>query len=95
MSDLRPDVAIVAMAGRPNVDGEPLQGSLANFVGRMADMLRPSELFLGHHDNWMPPMTRDMTTDEMMAPVRQELALVEPRTRLVEVGYLDGTPLFA
>ena len=95
VSDLRPDVAIVAMAGRPNVDGEPLQGSLANFVGRMAGLLRPREMFLGHHDNWMPPMTRDMTTDEMMAPVREELARVEPRTRLVEVGYMEGTPLLA
>ena len=95
VSDLRPDIAIVAMAGRPNVDGEPLQGSLANFVGRMAGMLRPRELFLGHHDNWMPPMTRDMTTDEMMAPVREELARVEPRTRLVDVGYMEGTTLFA
>ena len=95
VSDLRPDIAIVAMAGRPNVDGEPLQGSLANFVGRMAGILRPREMFLGHHDNWMPPMTRDMTTDEMMSPVREELARVEPRTRLVEVGYMEGTPLFA
>ena len=40
-------------------------------------------------------MTRDMTTDEMMAPVREELARVEPRTALVEVGYLEGTRLFA
>ena len=95
VSDLRPDIAIVAMAGRPNIDGEPLQGSLANFVGRMAGLLRPREMYLGHHDNWMPPMTRDMTTDEMMAPVREELARVEPRTRLVEVGYLEGTPLLA
>ncbi len=95
VSDLRPDVAIVAMAGRPNVDGEPLQGSLANFVGRMAGLMRPREMYLGHHDNWMPPMTRDMTTDEMMAPVREELARVEPRTKLVEVGYMEATPLLA
>ena len=94
VSDLRPDVAIVAMAGRPNVDGEPLQGSLANFVGRMATLLRPREMFIGHHDNWMPPTTQDMTTDAMMTPVREELARVEPRTALVEVGYLEGTPLF-
>ena len=95
VSDLRPDVAIVAMAGRPNVDGEPLQGSLANFVGRMAGLMRPREMFLGHHDNWMPPSTRDMTTNEMMAPVREQLARVEPRITLVEVGYLEGTQLFA
>ena len=95
VSDLRPDIAIVAMAGRPNVDGEPLQGSLANFVGRMAGMLRPREMYLGHHDNWMPPMTQDMTSDEMMGPVRDELVRVEPRTRLIEVGYIEGTQLFS
>ena len=94
VSDLRPDVAIVAMAGRPNLDGEPLQGSLANFVGLMAGLMRPRLMFLGHHDNCLPPTTRDMTTDEMMAPVREELSRVEPRTTLVEVGYLEGTPLF-
>ena len=32
LRDLRPDVAIVAAAGRGNIDGEPIQGSLAEFV---------------------------------------------------------------
>jgi len=94
VSDLRPDVGIVAMAGRPNIDGEPIQGSLAQFVGRMATLLRPRKLILGHHDDWMPPMTHDMTTPEAIAPVREELSRVEPRTELVEVGYMEGTRLF-
>ena len=94
ISDLRPAVAIVAMAGRPNIDGEPIQGSLAQYVSRMATMLRPDKMFLGHHDNWMPPMTQDMATPEAIAPVRQELSRVEPRTQLIEVGYLEGTVLF-
>ena len=34
LGGLRPDVAILAAAGRGNVDGEPIQGSLADFVGR-------------------------------------------------------------
>ena len=33
LQDRRPDVAILAAAGRGNVDGEPVQGSLAGFVG--------------------------------------------------------------
>ncbi len=94
VSDLRPDVAILAMAGRANIDGEPIQGSLAQYVGRMATLLRPNRLFLGHHDNWMPPMTRDMTSPEAIAPVREELSRVEPRSELVEVGYLEATQLF-
>ncbi len=95
ISDLRPDVAVVAMAGRPNIDGEPIQGSLAQFVGRMASLLRPRHLFLGHHDSWMPPTTRDMTTDEALTPVWEELARVEPRTTHVNVGYMEGTRLLA
>lgn len=94
ISDLRPDIAIVGMAGRPNIDGEPIQGSLAQFVGRMATLLRPDKIFLGHHDNWMPPMTQDLSTPEAIAPVREELSRVEPRTQLVEAGYLEGTVLF-
>ena len=34
--DFRPDVAILAAAGRGNIDGEPIQGSLAEFVARQA-----------------------------------------------------------
>jgi L-ascorbate metabolism protein UlaG (beta-lactamase superfamily) len=32
MRDLRPDVAVLSIAGRPNLDGEPFQGSMAQFV---------------------------------------------------------------
>ncbi|GAB4332142.1 MAG: hypothetical protein Kow0010_17850 [Dehalococcoidia bacterium] len=91
--DLRPDVAIVAMAGRGNIDGEPIQGSLAQFVGMMGELLRPKRMVLGHHDDWMPPMTRDMTTSEALAPVRQELSRRAPRTELLTPGYLEGTQL--
>ncbi|MDH5289590.1 MAG: MBL fold metallo-hydrolase, partial [Acidimicrobiia bacterium] len=52
--DLRPDVAIIAAAGRGNVDGEPIQGSLAQFVARQASLLRPKRVVLSHHDDWLP-----------------------------------------
>lgn len=93
VKDLRPDVALVAMAGRANIDGEPIQGSLAQFVGRMGEMLRPSRMVLGHHDDWMPPVTADGTTEEAMAPVRAELSRVASRVELLEVGYLEGTTI--
>ena len=94
LQDVRPDFAIVAMAGRGNVDGEPIQGSLAQFVGRMASILRPPRLTLGHHDDWMPPMTRDMTNADALAPVKSELARMAPRTRLVELSYRSGYVVF-
>jgi L-ascorbate metabolism protein UlaG (beta-lactamase superfamily) len=93
VKDLRPDFAIVAMAGRANIDGEPIQGSLAQFVGRMGDMLRPAGMVLGHHDDWMPPVTADGTTEESIAPARAELGRVAPRVQLLEVGYLEGTTI--
>src|SRR5438876_5479665 len=42
LHNLRPDVAILAAAGRGTIDGEPIQGSLAQFVARQADLLRPA-----------------------------------------------------
>ncbi len=87
LRDLRPDVAILAAAGRGNIDGEPIQGSLAQFVGRQVDLLRPDQVVLCHHDDWLPGFS--VPTDT--APIRQELARVAPRTRLLEPGYLDAT----
>jgi L-ascorbate metabolism protein UlaG (beta-lactamase superfamily) len=89
MRDLRPDVALLGAAGRGNVDGEPIQGSLAQFLARQADMLRPAKVILTHHDNWLPGFS--IPTDT--GPIREELARVVPRTELVEIGYVDSTTI--
>jgi L-ascorbate metabolism protein UlaG (beta-lactamase superfamily) len=89
LHSLRPDVAILAAAGRGNIDGEPIQGSLAQFVARQADLLRPRRLILCHHDDWLPGFSID--TD--VTPIRDELARVVPGTELLELGYLDGTEI--
>lgn len=86
MRELRPDVAILAAAGRGNIDGEPIQGSLAQFVGRQVDFLRPSTVLMCHHDDWLPGFS--VATD--MQPIRDELARVAPDVELLEPGYLDG-----
>jgi len=41
-----------------HTDGEPIQGSLAQFVARQVDLLRPRRVFLGHHDDWLPGFSR-------------------------------------
>jgi L-ascorbate metabolism protein UlaG (beta-lactamase superfamily) len=87
---LRPDVAIIAAAGRGTIDGEPIQGSLAQFVGREAALMRPRRIVLGHHDNWLPGF--GAATD--VAPFREELARFTPGVALDELGYLDGHQLF-
>ena len=89
LRDLRPDVAILAAAGRGNIDGEPIQGSLAQFVARQADLLRPRRLVLGHHDDWMPGFS--VATD--VEPIRRELARQSPRTELLDLGYLDASKI--
>ncbi|MGE0827283.1 MAG: MBL fold metallo-hydrolase [Candidatus Binatia bacterium] len=89
--NLRPDVAILAAAGRGNIDGEPIQGSLAQFVTRQAELLRPRHIVLSHHDNWLPGFSRAID----VAPIRVELARWAPRTQLVEMAYLAAYPIFA
>jgi L-ascorbate metabolism protein UlaG (beta-lactamase superfamily) len=88
---LRPDVAILAAAGRGNLDGEPVQGSLAEFVAREASLLRPRRVILSHHDDWMPGFS--VATDT--APIRKELARWLPKGELLELGYLDARDIFA
>ena len=63
MRDLRPDVAIVAAAGRGNIDGEPIQGSLAQFVAREVELLGADRVVLSHHDNWLPGFSVDTDLD--------------------------------
>jgi L-ascorbate metabolism protein UlaG (beta-lactamase superfamily) len=90
LKNLRPDVAILAAAGRGNVDGEPIQGSLAQFVARQADLLRPKRVILSHHDNWLPGFSGEVN----VMPIRTELARWAPRTELIEMGYLSASPVF-
>lgn len=91
LDDLQADVALLAAAGRGNIDGEPIQGSLADFMARQAERVRPAKLILNHHDNWLPGFSID--TD--VTPIREELARRCPDVELVELGYVDGTVLFA
>ena len=89
LRDLRPDVALLAAAGRGNIDGEPIQGTLAQFVAREVDLLRPGRIVPGHHDDWNPPMTGP--TD--LEPIERELALRTPGVELVHMDYLEGYPI--
>ena len=56
LRDLRPDVALIALAGRPNVDGEPHQGSLAEFLVGEVELLKPQKVLFCHHDVLLPPL---------------------------------------
>jgi L-ascorbate metabolism protein UlaG (beta-lactamase superfamily) len=91
LHDLRADVAILAAAGRGNVDGEPIQGSLSHFVARQAWLVRPRRVILSHHDDWLPGFS--VATD--VKPIREELGRWLPQAELAELGYLDGYEVFS
>jgi len=89
LRDLRPDLALLAAVGRGNVDGEPVQGTLAQYMASEVELLRPKQVVLCHHDDWMPPLTRPID----VAPIQRELAERTPAAKLVEMGYLEGRRL--
>jgi L-ascorbate metabolism protein UlaG (beta-lactamase superfamily) len=87
---LRADVAILAAAGRGNIDGEPVQGSLAEFIAGEVAVLQPRRLILGHHDDWLPGFSVPTNT----APIRAAVAAAAPGVELAEMGYCAGYPVF-
>jgi Beta-lactamase superfamily domain len=85
-----PDVAILAAAGRANHDGEPVQGSLAEFVAEEASWLTPRRVVLSHHDAWLPGFADAVD----VGPIREALARRAPGTELCELGYASGFTIF-
>ena len=88
--DLRADIAILAASSRPNEDGEPYEGTLADFIAGEAAMLKARTVIVAHHDNWMPPVTKPMSD---LAPLRDAMRRTAPESRLLEMGYLEGVRL--
>jgi hypothetical protein len=63
---------------------------MAQFLAMEASTLGAGRVVLGHHDDWMPPIT---VPDFDMAPVRAELAREAPGAKLLEPGYLEAVPV--
>lgn len=49
----RADAGILAASGRANVDGEPIQGSLNDFLADEAGLLGLKRAIICHHDAWL------------------------------------------
>jgi hypothetical protein len=81
-------VAILAAAGRANVDGEPVQGSLVDFLAAEVSTMQPRRVVLCHHDDWLPGFS--VATD--LAPLRAMFA--ETPTELLELDYASPVPVF-
>lgn len=86
---LNPDVAILAASGRPNLDGEPHQGSLARFLLSEVELLRPRRVVLSHHDALLPPILNATDTAEAEAVVASEASCAE----IVTLDYGDPVPI--
>jgi L-ascorbate metabolism protein UlaG (beta-lactamase superfamily) len=71
VANLRPDVSILAVVGRPNVDGEPHQGSLARFLVDQVELLKPSQVVLCHHDALLPGLP-DIDTGEALTRLERD-----------------------
>jgi L-ascorbate metabolism protein UlaG (beta-lactamase superfamily) len=91
MAQERPDVAILAAAGRGNRNGEPVQTSTAAFVAEQAALLQPKRIVPCHHDDWLPGFSVAIDT----GPIHRELAAHAPGSPLVDLGYASAYPLFA
>ena len=81
--DLRPDVAVLAANGRPNLDGEPFQGSLAEFVTLEVELLKPRTVVLCHHDALLPPVVGPVD----VGPIHRLLAERTPAAQVLELEY--------
>jgi L-ascorbate metabolism protein UlaG (beta-lactamase superfamily) len=90
LRELRPDVALLALAGRPNVNGEPFQGTMAEFIVRQVEMLRPSKVIFCHHDAFLPPYMNGMNVDAATEAIRTRT----PWAELVTMTYGKPVALF-
>ncbi|KAI9009081.1 hypothetical protein DFJ74DRAFT_738348 [Hyaloraphidium curvatum] len=88
------DVAIFALAGRPNKNGEPLQGSLAGFGADQAELLLPrlKRVIVGHHDNWLPGFSGKKLD---LSIVGKEVSKrTKGKVEVVDLDYVSGYELF-
>lgn len=87
---LQVDVALLAAAGRPNVDGEPYQGTMADFLVEQAELLGRPVVALCHHDPLLPPVAPAYDVTAAEAALRDLLG--PDRYRTFEYGVAE--PLF-
>lgn len=89
---LNPDVALLAAAGRGNIDGEPIQGAVEDFIVREVELLRPKRVILGHHDNFAGVEGAPDLTD--LGPVEEMLDRVTPGVEVVPMELGGRVTLF-
>jgi L-ascorbate metabolism protein UlaG (beta-lactamase superfamily) len=90
-SELRPDMALLSVAGRPNLDGEPYQGSKADFLMEQVEMLgHPKRVGFCHQESLVPGELPDENFDAAV----KALADKAPDVEYVEFEIATPIPLF-
>ena len=87
--DLSPDVAIVSLTGRPNIDGEPIQGSLADYLVEHVSLLGARRTVICHHDVLLPGLIPAVDTSEAIARLGRDVS----GTALVNLEYDEPVPV--
>jgi L-ascorbate metabolism protein UlaG (beta-lactamase superfamily) len=87
---LQPDVALLSLGGRPNVDGEPYQGSTAQYVLEQVQLLRPSRVGFCHHDPLFPGVP-----GVDIGPAAAALQGTASGSDYFELEYASARPLFS
>lgn len=91
LESISPDIALLAAAGRGNIDGEPIQGSGINFLMKEIDALNPNELVLGHYDDFSGSGTPAM---QDLSEVYRALNQANSNTNLHELEFNTKLNLF-
>jgi L-ascorbate metabolism protein UlaG (beta-lactamase superfamily) len=87
---LRPDVALLSLGGRPNVDGEPFQGSSVHYMLEQVQLLRPRQVAFCHHDPLFPGLP-----GVDIAPAAAALGVPGAPATYFEMEYAAPRRLFA
>ncbi len=86
------DVALLAAAGRGHIDGEPIQGSVEDFIAGECELLRPDRVLLSHHDNFTGAADTPDLTD--MTPVHEELSRRHPNIEVISIDLGGSLTLY-
>jgi L-ascorbate metabolism protein UlaG (beta-lactamase superfamily) len=89
-SGLRPDVALLSLGGRPNVDGEPFQGSTRDYMLEQVSLLQPRRVAFCHHDPLFPGLP-----GVDIAPAAAALRVPGAPAGYFEMEYATPVPLFS
>jgi hypothetical protein len=79
----------LSLGGRPNVDGEPFQGSTVDYMLEQVSLLRPGRVAFCHHDPLFPGLP-----GVDIAPAAAALRVPGAPTGYFELEYATPVPLF-